>query len=60
MMPKGFQFPPGEIDPAEAWSPLQIDPANPGQRSSHFLYLLGRLKTGVDRSGRRALRLPSW
>jgi len=54
VMPKGFQFPPGEIDPAEAWSPLQIDPANPGARSSHFLYLLGRLKTGVDIGQARA------
>ena len=54
VMPNGFQFPPGEIDPAEAWSPLQIDPANPGQRSSHFLYLLGRLKAGVDIGQARA------
>ncbi|HUJ31282.1 MAG TPA: ABC transporter permease [Candidatus Acidoferrum sp.] len=50
VMPKGFQFPPGETPPADVWSPLQIDPANPGGRSSHFLYLLGRLKPGVTAS----------
>ena len=43
VMPAGFQFPPGEVDPPEVWIPLQIDPANPGGRGNHFLYLLGRL-----------------
>jgi putative ABC transport system permease protein len=46
VMPVGFQFPPGEIDPTEVWIPLQIDPANPGGRGNHFLYLLGRLSPG--------------
>jgi len=48
IMPDGFQFPPGEIDPPEVWAPLQINPASPGARSSHFLYLIGRLKDGVS------------
>lgn len=48
VMPKGFAFPPGEIDPPEVWTALQIDPANPGNRGSHFLYLLGRLKPQVS------------
>jgi predicted permease len=48
VMPRGFQFPPGEEDPAQLWSALQIDPANPGGRSSHSYYLLGRLKPGVS------------
>ena len=48
VLPQGFQFPPGEVDPPEVWSSLQIDPAKPGSRSSHFLYLLGRLKPGVS------------
>jgi predicted permease len=48
IMPKGFQFPPGETDPPEIWANLQIDPANPGNRGGHFLYLLGRLKPGVS------------
>jgi len=48
VMPKGFQFPPGEQDPAQLWTPLQIDPAKPGGRGSHNYYLLGRLKPGVS------------
>src|SRR6476619_8432698 len=26
VMPKGFAFPPGELDPPELWAPVQIDP----------------------------------
>ncbi len=48
VMPKGFQFPPGETDPPELWSPLQIDPANPGGRSAHFLSTIATLKPGVS------------
>jgi len=48
VMPKGFQFPPGEQDPAQVWTALQLDPANPGGRSNHNYYLLGRLKPGVS------------
>ena len=44
VMPSGYVFPPGSNDPAEVWLPLQIDPANPGNRASHFLYVIGRLK----------------
>jgi predicted permease len=47
VMPKNFRFPPGEQDPAQVWTPLQIDPAKPGGRGSHNFYLLGRLKPGV-------------
>lgn len=48
VMPQGFVFPPGEVDAPEVWTALQIDPANPGGRGSHFLYLLGRLKPSVS------------
>src|SRR5262245_24787233 len=48
IMPKGFAFPPGEVDPPEVWTALQIDPAKPGGRGSHFLYLAGRLKANVS------------
>ncbi|HYL10548.1 MAG TPA: ABC transporter permease [Candidatus Acidoferrales bacterium] len=48
VMRAGFQFPPGEVDPPEIWVPLQLDPANPGGRGSHYLYLLARLKPGVS------------
>jgi putative ABC transport system permease protein len=47
VMPNSFAFPPGEVDPPQVWSALQIDPVKPGNRGSHFLYLLGRLKAGV-------------
>src|SRR5580704_6550848 len=48
VMPKGFQFPPGEQDPSQVWTALQLDPAKPGGRGSHNYYLLGRLKPGVS------------
>jgi putative ABC transport system permease protein len=48
VMPKGFQYPPGEQDPAQVWTALQLDPAKPGGRGSHNYYLLGRLKPGVS------------
>jgi putative ABC transport system permease protein len=47
VMPTSFQFPPGESDPAKVWTPLQLDPTNPGSRGSHNYYLLGRLKPNV-------------
>ncbi len=47
VMPRGFQFPPGEQEPAQLWTALQLDPAKPGNRGGHNYYLLGRLKTGV-------------
>ena len=47
VMPRGFVFPPGSNDPSEMWLSLQIDPANPGSRGGHFLYVIGRLKPDV-------------
>jgi len=47
VMPGGFQFPPGEVDAPEVWIPLQMKPGQSG-RGSHFLSLLGRLKSGVS------------
>jgi putative ABC transport system permease protein len=48
VMPPGFAFPPGDLDPPEAWTPLQLGTPNPQRRGSHFLYVLGRLKPGVS------------
>jgi putative ABC transport system permease protein len=48
VMPPDFAFPPGEVDSPEVWTALQIDPAKPGNRGSHFLYLLGRLRPNVS------------
>jgi putative ABC transport system permease protein len=47
VMPQGYAFPPGSNDPAEVFIPFQFDPANPGNRGGHFLYVIGRLKPGV-------------
>jgi putative ABC transport system permease protein len=48
--PRGFEFPPGEVDAPQLWSPLQLDPAKPGNRGGHNYYLLGLLKSGVSPS----------
>jgi putative ABC transport system permease protein len=47
VMPQSFSFPPGELDPPEVWGPLQLPAPDPRRRGSHFLSLIGRLKTGV-------------
>ncbi len=45
IMPPGYDLHDGQI---EIWLPLTIDPKQLStQRSSHFLYLVGRLKQGV-------------
>ena len=48
VMPPGFAFPPGSNDQVEILLPFQFDPANPGNRGSHFLSVIGRLKPGVS------------
>ena len=48
VMPRGFNFPPGEVNPSELWSTLQLDPAKPGSRGSHFLSILARLRPSVS------------
>jgi predicted permease len=48
VMPRTFQFPPGQSDPPKVWSPLQLDPAVQTNRGGHNYYLLGRLKPGVS------------
>ena len=46
VMPQGFAFPPGQTDPTEVWSALQLDPnhLNPG---GHNFDVVGRLAPGV-------------
>jgi len=46
VMPEGFAFPPGQTDPTEVWTALQLDPnhVNPG---GHNYDVLGRLAPGV-------------
>jgi putative ABC transport system permease protein len=47
VMPEGYRFPPGINDPVDLWVSFQFDPANPGFRGNHFLYVIGRLNPGV-------------
>lgn len=54
VMPKAFQFPPGEADVSEIWTPLRLNPAKPGGRGGHNYYLLGRLRAGVALDQARA------
>jgi predicted permease len=44
-MPPGFDV---EDAGVELWLPLALDPANPGGRGNHYLYLVGRLKEGTS------------
>ena len=45
IMPPGYDIHDQKV---EIWLPLPLDPANPGGRGSHFLYLVGRLKPDVS------------
>jgi putative ABC transport system permease protein len=54
VMPPDFRFPPGEIDAPELWVPQQLNPARPGQRSSHGFSVLGRLKPRLTLAQARA------
>ena len=47
VMPAGFMFPPGETDPPQAWSSLQLNPLSTNY-SSHYLSVFARLRTGVS------------
>ncbi len=44
IMPPGYDIHDQKV---QVWLPLTLDPANPGNRGGHFLYLVGRLKQGV-------------
>jgi putative ABC transport system permease protein len=56
VMPEGFQFPGGSgtynrihtPPPAELWAPLALDAARWGQRSSHYLSAIARLKPEIS------------
>ena len=51
IMPEGFDV---HDEKVLVWLPLTLDPANPGGRGSHFLYLVGRLKPGVTMAQARS------
>jgi predicted permease len=45
IMPPGYDI---QNQQVQVWQPLTLDPANPGGRGGHFLYLVGRLKDGMS------------
>jgi putative ABC transport system permease protein len=45
IMPPGYDV---HNSGVQVWLPLTLDPANPGNRGGHFLYLVGRLRDGVS------------
>lgn len=47
VMPQGFVFPPGETDPPQAWSALQLNPLSTSY-GSHEYSVFGRLRDGVS------------
>jgi putative ABC transport system permease protein len=60
IMPPGYDV---HGEKVELWRPLRINPASPGNRGGHFLYLVGRLKPGVTLAQARAdleTQLATW
>lgn len=51
IMPPGYDVHDQRI---QVWLPLTLDPASPGNRGGHFLYLVGRLKRGTTLPQARA------
>jgi putative ABC transport system permease protein len=51
IMPPGYDVHDSKV---QVWLPLTLDPANPGNRGGHFLYLVGRLREGVSLAQARA------
>ena len=51
IMPPGYDV---HGEKVQVWLPLTLDPANPGNRGGHYLYLVGRLKQGVGIAQARA------
>jgi putative ABC transport system permease protein len=45
IMPAGYDVHDQRV---QVWLPLTLDPASPGNRGGHFLYLVGRLKDDVS------------
>jgi predicted permease len=51
IMPPGYDIHDAKV---QVWLPLTLDPANPGNRGGHFLYLVGRLKADLSIGQARA------
>lgn len=52
VMPEGFRLPLEFEEPAEAqlYMPLALDPADPGNRSSHYMVGVGKLRPGATQA----------
>jgi len=46
IMPASFQFPPGSLT-RNLWMPLEFSPHNLQERGSHWMAVIGRLKSGI-------------
>ncbi len=51
IMPAGYDIHDARV---QVWLPLTLDPASPGNRGGHVLYLVGRLSPGVSLTQARA------
>ena len=51
IMPPGYDVHDQRI---QVWLPLTLNPASPGNRGGHYLYLVGRLKPGISLAQARA------
>ena len=51
IMPPGYDVHDQHV---QVWLPLTLDPAKPGNRGGHFLYLVGRLRPGITLAEARA------
>ncbi len=56
VMPRGFEYPVGDIDPTEVWVPVVFSAADRQRGSSYgrFLQVIGRLRDGVSIERARA------
>lgn len=48
VMPRGFQYPPGQVDASEVWMPLQLTAADAQRRGNHRLAIIAKLRSGVS------------
>ena len=51
IMPPGYDV---HDEGVQIWLPLTVDPANPGGRGNHFLYLVARLAPGITHAQARS------
>jgi putative ABC transport system permease protein len=46
VMPRGFEFPPGEADAPDVWVPARFGVPSESLRGSHSVHVLGRIRAG--------------